>query len=647
AFDDGSEVVVAAISGTAGVGKTALAVHWAHAVADRFPDGQIYVNLRGFDPAGAVVTPAEAIRGFLDALGAPPERVPADLDRQSALYRTLLAGRRMLILLDNARDTGHARPLLPGTAGCLVLVTSRHLLSGLIADGAHPIELDLLSTAEARQLLSRRLGADRVAAESAAVDKIIARCVRLPLALAVATARAATRARWGLASLAAELDDVRRRLDTLVGDDPATDLRAVFSWSYRCLSPAAARLFRLLSLHPGPDTSGPAAASLAAVPLAELLPAVAELADAHLLVEHQPGRYACHDLLRAYAAEQVEATETGDVRDAAVGRMLDHYLHTAHAGNQLMNRARERLTVAAVGPGVVPEQLTEAEQARDWFRAEHRVLLGAVEQAAATGHDVHAWQLAWTLWTFLEWRGHWHEWATTGRTALDAAQRLADPVAEATAHRFLANAATRLGRFDDARTHLRHALDLYRRVGDQSGQARVHVNISSLWERQGRHPEALHHNRQALDLFRTTGYKPGLAVVLNNIGWLYAHLGDHQQSLEHCREAVVLQQALGNQHGEASAWDSLGYARHRLGQYGEALACFHRATEMYRDIGDHYRVADTLVHLADTHLAMGDPQAAGDARREALSLLDSLNHPGAAELRARLMPPTPPRQRRG
>lgn len=246
--------MISAIGGTPGVGKTALAVYWAHRMADRFPDGQPYVNLRGFDPNGRALPAADAMHRFLMALGVEAHRIPADPDAQGALYRSLLAGRRMLVLLDNARDTAQVRPLLPGTPGCLVLVTSRSAPSGLVAvDGAHPIILDPLTVDEARELLTNRIGADRVAAEPAAVDEIIDRCARLPLALAIVAARAATRPQLELGAVAGDLRDANR-LDALaLADDPDTDTRAVFSWSDRALTPAAAQLFRLLGLHPGPD----------------------------------------------------------------------------------------------------------------------------------------------------------------------------------------------------------------------------------------------------------------------------------------------------------------------------------------------------------------------------------------------------------
>ncbi|MER5748658.1 NB-ARC domain-containing protein [Streptomyces sp. NPDC002088] len=297
-------VLISAIGGMAGVGKTVLAVHWAHQVADRFPDGQLYVNLRGFDPSGAIMEPGDAVRGFLDALGVPPERVPHGLDAQAALYRSVLAGRRFLVLLDNARDTDQVRPLLPGTPGCLTIVTSRNELSGLVA--AHGARSLTLRSTPSRQraFLVRRLGAERIAAEPGAADEITRLCAGLPLALACVAARAAVHPGFPLEAVAAELREAHGRLDAFTRSDTSADVGTVFSWSSRAVPAEAARLFRLLALHPGPDFSVPAAAALAGLPVRRVRPLLAELSGVHLVNESAPGRYAFHDLLRAHAAER-------------------------------------------------------------------------------------------------------------------------------------------------------------------------------------------------------------------------------------------------------------------------------------------------------------------------------------------------------
>jgi DNA-binding SARP family transcriptional activator len=339
-------VVVSAIGGPPGVGKTALAIHCAHQVAARFEDGQLYVNLRGFDPVGPPAAPAEAIRGFLDALGVPPEQIPPGLDAQAGLYRSLLSGKRMLIVLDNARDERQVRPLLPGSPGCPVIITSRRTLAGLaVSNGARPITLDVLTTTEARQLLAARLGAERVAAEPGAVTELAGQCGCLPLALAVAAAHAAFRPEIPVAALVAELSDTASRLDALDTGDPAASVRTVFSWSYTELTAAAARMFRLLGLHPGPDITAMAAGSLAACSSAAARRMLAELTDAHLLTECRHGRYTCHDLLRTYAASQTRSTDSDLDREAATGRLLDYYLHAAHAAACILSPSRQPISL--------------------------------------------------------------------------------------------------------------------------------------------------------------------------------------------------------------------------------------------------------------------------------------------------------------
>ena len=626
---------VVVITGAPGIGKTALAVHVAHRVAARFPDGQLYVNLRGFDPSEPPVTPGAAVRRFLDALQAPAARIPADPDGQAALYRSLLAGRRLLVVADNARDAAQVRPLLPGTPGCLVLVTSRSQLTSLTTtDGAWPLRLDVLTPAEARQLLAARIGASRVAAEPDAVTEIIAACGRLPLALAIVAARAAAHPGFRLRGLAAELRD--GELDALAGDDLLSDVQVVFSWSYRVLAPGAARLFRLMGLQPGADIAAPAAASLAGLPWHEIRPWLAELTAAHMIAEHVPGRYAFHDLLRAYAVRQASISESSDQRHAAIGRLVAHYTHTASTADRLLDRSRDPIALAPLGPGVTPEEFPGYRQALAWFIREHATLLAVVDAAAAAGFDTVAWQLGWALWPFLSRGGHWQDQVAVGRTALAAAQRLADPQAQARAHRLLGTAYVELRCWDDASTQLRQALELCGQAGDPVGQGRAQHGLAIACGRQGQYPQALDHARQALELYRAAGHRRGQARALNSAGWSHAQLGDYQQALIACEQALSLHAELGDQHGLANTWDSLGCARHRLGQYDQATACYQRAIGIYRDLGDSYYEADSLIHLGDTSQASGDPGAAREAWQLALPTLDELTHPDAAQVRAKL-----------
>jgi tetratricopeptide (TPR) repeat protein/transcriptional regulator with XRE-family HTH domain len=632
-----SAVVISAIAGTAGVGKTTLAVHWAHRVASRFPDGQLYANLRGHHPGRLPMTPAEAIRGFLDALGIPPQRIPTSLDAQAALYRSLLAERRMLILLDNAACSEQVRPLLPASPTCLVLVTSRHDLTSLNAlEGAHPITLELLTPAEARQLLTQRLGAHRVDAEPHAVEQIITGCARLPLALAIVAARATAHPSFPLATIADQLRQARTRLGALTGQEATADMRAVFSSSYHRLRPPAARLFRLAGLHPGPEISTPAVASLTNLPPSQLPPLLAELTGAHLLVEHTPGRYSLHDLLRAYATEQAHHHDSDQQRHTATVRTLDHYLHSAHTAAWLLNPTRDPITLAPPQPGTTPELPADHAQALAWFTTEHPVLLAAVNHAAGTGLHTHTWQLAWTLANFLSRRGHWHDYAATQRAAVAAARQLADITTEARAHRYLGQAYTRQGCFDDAHTHLRNALDLASEVGDHIEQAHAYLILGEMWERQRRYAEALDQARKALGLYQAIGHRVGQANALNAIGWCHAQLGDHRQALTHCQQALSLDLDLGDRSGQAGTWDSLGYAHHHLGHHAQAITCYQQAVQLFRDLSELYREASTLTRLGDTHQAAGNPGAANDAWHHALTILTQLDHPDATHVQAKL-----------
>jgi tetratricopeptide (TPR) repeat protein/transcriptional regulator with XRE-family HTH domain len=630
-------VVISAIGGTAGVGKTALAVRWAHQVAGRFGDGQLYVNLRGFDPSGPPAAPEAAIRGFLDALGVPDGRIPPGPEAQAGLYRSLLAGKRLLIVLDNARDEQQVRPLLPASPASLVLVTSRSQLGGLAAaEGARLISLDVLTHGEAVQLLAARLGGARAAAEPAAVDRIARLCACLPLALSVVAARAAARPGFSLAALAGELADATGRLDALDAGDPAASVRAVFSWSTRQLSPAAARMFRLLGLHPGPDITAAAAASLAGIAEADARRLLGELARAQLIAEHLPGRYAFHDLLRAYAAEQAHHTDTDTDRHQATGRVLDHYLHTAAAAARLLIPSKEPVVLAPLRPGAAARRPADHRQAMAWFEAEHQVLLAAITLAAGSGFDAHAWQLPWAMGAFLQPRGHWQEWAATQRTALAAATRLGDTAAQAMCSRLLAIACTDLGDHDQARAHLASSLALYQRLGDRVGEAKIQQSLFVLAEGQGRYADALGHAEQALRLYQAIGDKANEAAALNAVGWTHGLLGDYQQARAFCRQALTLNTEICHPRLEGEIRDSLGYAEHHLGHPAEAAACYQHALSLHREAGDRFHEANTLTHLGDTRHAAGELAQAREAWRQALAILEDLQHPDAGQVRAKL-----------
>ncbi|CAL9490037.1 AfsR/SARP family transcriptional regulator [Streptomyces sp. enrichment culture] len=634
-------VVIGAIGGMGGIGKTTLAVHWAHEVADRFPDGQLCVNLRGFDPTGTVVAPGEAIRVFLDALGVPPAHIPAGLEAQAALYRSMLAERRVLILLDNARDADQVRPLLPGSPGSLVIVTSRSRLTGLVVgEGAFPLTLDQLPFSEAHDLLARRIGADRLAAEPEAADEIITRCARLPLALAIVAAHAVGRPGFPLATIAEEVRECHGSLDAFTGgDDLTTDVRAVFSWSYRALSAPAARLFRLLGLHSGPDVSAPAVAALAGLQARETRSLLAELVRAHLVVERLPGRYSLHDLLRVYAGERVRAEDPPEERDRAVERLLAWYLHSADAAYPLITPNRSRVPLPDLPPSCRPLEFTEHEQALDWCESERANLVSAVHQAAACGRPDLAWRLPAVLWGFFYLRSHLRDWLDTAGTGLSAARAADDRAGEAQALSDTAAALRFVGRIDESIEHQREALSLYRRLGDLAGRSRAVGNLGDAYLQAGRLAESVEYSRRALAIDRALGSVWGEGIMLTNLGDAYQRLGRFQEAVSCLEQALTVLRAGGNRWVEGVALDILGTVHHRLRRHDDAVAYYHRALETHRIIANRWGEGHSLSNLGDVQLDAGREEEARTSWRRALEIFVELGHPDAEKARERLTRP--------
>ncbi|HEY0532841.1 MAG TPA: BTAD domain-containing putative transcriptional regulator [Actinoplanes sp.] len=626
-------VTVAVLSGMPGVGKTALAAYWAQRVRDRFPDGQLYVNLRGFDPASPPIRPGETVRWFLEALQVPSGGVPAGLDAQTALYRGLLSGRQMLILLDNAASADQIRPLLPGGGRCLVVVTSRHQLPGLVVtEGAQPVPVGLFTADEAVELLAARLGRRRLTSEAPAARDIIEECGRLPLALALTAAHAALRPSITLRDLADELRAARGGLTGFANDDPIADLRNVFASSYRALDADTATLFRLAGLHPGADLGVAAAASLTATPRGDAHRRLADLARAHLVSEAQPGRYVVHDLLRAYARELTGAAE----RTPALTRLLDHYLHSAYEADRLLRPNREPIVPAPPAEGVRPEAPADHDGALAWFDAERTALPALVTLAADGGHDRQAWQLAWAMANFVHRRGYWDDWVTVQQAAVTATGRLGDHAAQAHAHRLLGIALLRLGRLDEAREQLTLARERFAALGDAAGQAMAHRGLGRVAARCDDHQEALRQARLALDLFTRGGPPQGRASAENAVGWMLAELGDHEQALRHCTRALTLQERLGDAFGEANTLDSLGYIHLRRGDVSLAVRCYERSLELSRRLDDRHGESDTLDRLGDVHLDAGDVGAARQAWRLALELAETVSPAEVDRIRAKL-----------
>jgi transcriptional regulator with XRE-family HTH domain/tetratricopeptide (TPR) repeat protein len=628
---------VVAVDGPPGAGKTALALHWAYQVADQFPDGQLFVNLRGFDPSQAPLPPTAALRGLLETLGVPHERLPRSADGLTGLYRSLLAGHRILVVLDNARDAAQVRPLLPGSPACQVVVTSRSRLTGLIArDGAARVAVDAMTGAEARELLARRLGADRVADDERAAWQIADRCGGLPLALCIAAARAAMRPDLPLAQVAADLAEVRGKLDALAAPgDCEADIRAAFSWSYRTLTPASRQMFRLLGLHPGPDVSAEAAASLAGVPPGQAARLLSELTESSLLSAGR-GRHGMHDLIRAYAAELAAAHDSDADRQAATRRMLDHYLTTAATAAQLLDATRLPTQTPPPAAGVLPEELTTSAHALDWFDREYPVLLRLVDLAATAGFDVHAWQLPRALRLLFDWRAQWEDWEHTHRIAAQAATRLGDLRAQALTHLAWSRCDLYRNRWTHAEQHLHRAYDLFGELADRPGQARVLVNLGVAASAAGRYQHATAWAQRAHALCTDLGDLDGQAGTLANQGLYQYRLGALSPARDLLARARDMFTALGDRQGQALAANNLGLTCQGLGDYRQAIACHQAAVDLLAELGDLAHQAEFLNDLADAYHADSQQAMAINAREQALAILTELHHPDTATTRAKL-----------
>jgi tetratricopeptide (TPR) repeat protein len=605
--------VVAVLEGTAGIGKTTLAIQAAHAVSDRFPDGQLYVNLRGFDPADGPMTSAEALSGFLAALSAGTGSHPLGVEELAALYRTVLADKRVLVLIDNARDANQVRRLLPGGPGSLVLVTSRNQLCALAGVGARMVIVRPFTAFEARELLTWRLGSDRVSREPSAADELVRLCAGLPLALSVAAAHAETRPGFPLAAVAGEFSS--RGLDLLETGDALTTARHVFRWSYQYLSEEAARVFRLMGVAPGRDVSVPAAASLAAMPCEKVYIALDELARAHLAEEHRPGRFRFHDLLRSYAAEVAVGTDLDEDRRAAARRMLDHYLHSAISAAAQLRPGRLAPRPSKPLAGVVPVLAQDTEEASAWFEAEVRVLLALTAYADANGFDEYAWRIPWAMAPYLNRAGRHQDWVTTQWVAVGAASRLCDPVAQAHSHYFLAYALYYMGDNAAAEPHASQSLELFRELGDSGHEAMVLNSLASMIGEQGRHDDALEVALDALRIVEETGCWWVRGALEITAGWLYALSGDYEHALTYCRRGLAQHLEAGNRGGAGDALFHMGKIYARRGDLGQARAFFEQALDAYREMGAAYDQACALTELGDVLAASGS--GTDDGPREA------------------------------
>ncbi|MEV8437897.1 tetratricopeptide repeat protein [Actinosynnema sp. NPDC051121] len=623
-----------AIGGAGGIGKTWLALHWAHRRLDRFPDGQLFADLRGFGPRGEPTTPETAIRGFLDALGVEPGRVPPDLDAQAALYRGLTADRRMLVVLDNAESAGQVEPLLPGGRSCVVVITSRRILSGLVTrHGARHVPLEVLPDDEALAALELRLGEPRLTAEPAAVTRLLTACRGLPLALAIVAGRAHTSPDLPLAHLAADIEESGAA--ALDDDDPTASLPAVLATSYRALTDEHRHALWLLALAPGPDIGLTATASLTGLPPDRAARVLRALHEASLLDHHGPGRHRLHDLIRRHTVDSTPGLPAPE-RDRALRRVVDHYLHTAHHADRLLYPHREPLRLDPPTPGARIHRSADADEALAWFEAEHPNLVAASGAAAAAGRHHVVWQLAWALDTFHFRRGHRTDRVAVWQAALDAATHIADPAARISAHRNLGIAYAVLERSETAIGHLRLSLDLAERHDDPAQQARTHQMLGWAWQWGGDPRRALEHAEQALALHDRLDRPVLRADTLNQIGWYAARLDDHGTAHDRFRAALPLHRRHHNADGEATTLDGLGYVAHLRGDHRDAIAHYDQALALRRRLGHTYGEADILERLGHAHAALDDRDRADRVWREALARYEEQGRDHDAERVRRL-----------
>jgi tetratricopeptide (TPR) repeat protein len=630
-------VVISALDGTAGVGKTALAVHWAHRVQHHFPDGTLHVNLRGYGP-GEPAAPGAVLDGFLRALGTPPQAIPIDIEAQAGLYRSLLADRRMLIVLDNANAAEQVRPLLPGSRTSLVLVTSRASLTGLMAGEAATLRtLDLLSPQEAVDLVREIVGGRRAAAEPDAVTGLTEVCARLPLALRIAASRIATRPHLRIADVLAEMADARGLLDVLSPpSDEAMAVRAVFGWSYQKLTTEQARLFRLLGLHPGPEISVHAAAAVAELPVQGARQLLGDLAEAHLIEPVTRDRYRCHDLLHAYADDRAHRDERWEDREHAVQALLNWYAYNAATADRLLFPAYvHRCGDLDKPPGALPA-MSGCADALTWLDAERANLIAAIRHAVDHGLSHRATDLVHAIETFLYHRAHWCDLFEICALGTAAAQRTGDRASEAW---FLIRegwALLQVSGWQAAVADLRRALALARELDDPYLQAYALNDLGMSCLRRDDYAEALDYLRPALRLSRGTDSGRQEAFVHSNISRALTGLGHCDRALEHAERSLVLRRQAADREGEVFTLNQLALVWQCLDAHPKAIAVCEEALRIRREDTYLPDIATTLDILGTSLRHTGNTERARTCWLEALTILDRFADQRAAELRTRL-----------
>jgi tetratricopeptide (TPR) repeat protein len=626
---------IAAINGSGGIGKTALALHWAHREVGAFVDGQLFVDLCGYHSSRSPLESSEALQDFLDALGVSPANIPASVASKAALFRSIVARKKLLIILDNALDAEQIEPLLPGSSTCKTIVTSRNKLAEAVAEhGALSISLNLLSLAESFSMIVNRIGRVRVEAETYETGRLIELCARLPLALAIASAQLYLQPQNTIQSIVQDIESADSRVRGLASIS-SKDVNAVSASSYNKLNASAAMLFRFISLTPGPDISLYAAASLVGQPVPRTRQILTGLTQANLLEEQYPGRYQFHDLLREYAAEAV-GVDSLVSKQTALDRYFNFYVRSAVEADRYLHPSRDPITVDPVLPGVTVRKVTSYDEAMNWFDSEQLTFINVIRMAAGESRWNSAWQLAWACSTYLDRKGKWQQWAITQEIALNAAQYLGDRSAGARSKRLLANIYDHLEQPSQALNYGEQALTSFRELGDTSGEARTLRTMSTIYLRLGSYQLAVEGARHALQIYRELGDDYGVANSLSALCAAEDSMGDYIVAQGHGEDAVGIFDDLGERYSLLVALRRLAHVHSARGQNESAIDYQIRALEASRALGNRYLEAALLEDLGDSYLAAGNLREARAALRQGLTCAQSIGAPNVRELAGKI-----------